>query len=404
MKRSWRPLLCIAVVICLAVPTLLGCGKKDAGETTTIVIGDLTDISGPAQNAMTPITWALKDYCDYVNDQGLIPNVELKVVSYDTKYDSSRFGLGYDWVKQQGAKVVFTGFPSVAETINARAKIDGIPVITSSSTTGLVDNPGAVFCLATLQRANVPAVLKWVYENDWEGTGPASIAMASWNVAPDPDIEKALEDYCQDHPTQYTLVGTSLVPAGTMTWSAEVSQFKDCDYIFFGSGGAVAPSTFISQYREGGGTGRILSTDTIIAYVDAVAAKAGWEGVDGTISAVNWGWWTYEADQIDLVIDLLLENHPTEGPTVMETCAAPALVGAHVAVELIRAAVAEIGDEPINSSALYDALQGVTLTLPGFSTVDYTVSREGARSIQIWKWSAAEEDLVLASNWIDCYE
>ncbi len=77
----------------------------------------------------------------------------------------------------------------------------------------------------------------------------------------DPDTETALKKYCQENPGQYTLVGTSMVPAGTMTWSAEVAQFKNCDYLWFGSGGAVAPSTFISQYRAAGGTATIVSGD-----------------------------------------------------------------------------------------------------------------------------------------------
>lgn len=406
MKRSrlWF-FLCCVVAVCLVVPTGLGCGKKEDNETAMLVIGDLTDLSGPAQNAMRVLTWGLQDYCAYMNNEGLIPGLKLKVVSYDTKYDPSRYAVGYDWVKQQGAKVIFTGFPGVAETLSTRAEIDGIPVICASATTTMVDNPGPVFMLATLERGRVPAFLKWVYENDWEDSSEtASIAMVSWNVPPDPDIEAAVEEYCADNPSQFTLLGSSMVPAGTMTWSSEVIEFKDCDYIFFGSGGAVAPSTFISQYRDGGGRGKILATDTLFSYWGAIVEKAGWAGVEGTLNALNWGWWTHDSDQMRLAIQLLQESHPTEAATLRQTGAPGGLINGHAAVEMIRAAVGKMGTDNLTSKAIYEAFKTVSFSMDGFQTVDYSVSREGARSIHIWKWSASDEDLVLVSDWIGCYE
>ena len=406
MGRKWIAFLCCILAVLLATPVLAGCGggEEEETETKTIVIGDLTDLTGPAANAMTPISWSLQDYCNYVNSEGLIHGVELQVVQYDTKYDTSRFSLGYDYVRSQGADVIWTGFPGCAEALKARAEIDGIAVIEASASVPVVDSPGAVFCEAGLMRGIVPAQLAWTYENHWEGTGLATIGMASWNVAPNTDTEIALKKYCQENPGQYTLVGTSMVPAGTMTWSAEVAQFKDCDYVWFGSGGAVAPTTFIDQYRKGGGTATIISGGgTMCSYVGAITDKAGWAACDGLLESINWGWWTSDYKQTQLAIQLLQENHPSEATSMINRQASSALVNAHVAVELIRAVVKKIGTEDLSSRAIYEGLQDISISLSGYPTptLDYSDgNREGIQYFEIYEWSAAEQNLVLVSEWI----
>ncbi len=403
MGRKWIALLCCVLAVLLVTPALVGCGgSEDNTGTKTIVIGDLTDLTGPASNAMTPISWSLKDYSDYVNREGLIPGVTLSVVQYDTKYDTQRFQLGYDYVKSQGATVIWTGFPGCAEALKTRAEVDGLAIIEASASVPVVDNPGSVFCEAGLMRGIVPAELAWLHENDWQGTGPATIAMASWNVAPNPDTETALKKYCQEHPDQFTLEGTSLVPAGTMTWSAEVAKFKDCDYIWFGSGGAVAPATFISEYRAGGGTATLVSGGgTLCSYVGAISERAGWAACDGLLESINWAWWTYDSDQVDLAIRLLQENHPSEAPGMINRQALSGLLNAQVCVELLRAVVKDIGTDDLSGKAIYEGLQNASMQLPNFPKLDYSQgSREGLLYSQIWKWSAADQNLVLVSDWI----
>lgn len=402
MGRKWLAFLCCVLAVLLATPILAGCGGgEEETEVKTITIGDMTDLTGPAQNAMQAISWSLQDYSEYINEQGLIPNVTLEVIQYDTKYDSSRYALGYESLKSQGADIIFTGFAPACEALATRAELDEIAMICCSSTVGLVDSQGPTFCLAGLMRGQVPASLEWVYENDWKGTGPARIGMASWNIPPDPDIEAALKKYCQDHPDQYTLVGTSMVPVGTMTWSAEVAQFKDCDYVWFGSGGAVAPSTFIKQYSEAGGKARLLASDTLVSYVGAITDAAGWAAVDGMLNSVNWGWWSLDSDNVRLARQLLEQNHPAEAASMVNRQAMSGLIDAQVAVELIRAVVKKIGTQDLSSKAIYEGLQQVSVTLSGFATLDYsTGSREGLQHFQMWRWSAAEKNLVLASDWI----
>jgi len=67
-------------------------------EDVVITIGSLSDITGPASNAMTVINMALDDVVEYFNDENLIPGVELKVVTYDGQLDPARDIPGYEWL------------------------------------------------------------------------------------------------------------------------------------------------------------------------------------------------------------------------------------------------------------------------------------------------------------------
>ncbi len=412
MRRRWITLACLFLIIFTAVPLSLlslGCGGEEAAtENVTITIGDLTDLTGPGSSAMKPISWALQDYCNYVNEQGLLKGVNFKVVSYDTKYDPSRFSTGYDDLKSQGANIVFTGPPAMADSVKARAEIDQMPVICASATANMVDNPGWVFTLAVLDRYRVPVFLDWLMKNDWEGTGPAKIGLVGYSMAPSPDAEAAVKAYCQSHTDQYSLAGTTLVPMGTMTWSAEVQTYKDCDYLFIAANGGTMASTFIDQYRKAGGTAKLIGSDAFNAYVGAVTDKAGWAAVDGSLTYGNWGYWTLKSTEVDLVKELLEKNHPGDAAALMKVGSGAVGGGmdAHMCVKLLIEVVKKIGLDQIRKDgltgqAIYDAMQQVTAEAPGFYPVNYPDGqRQGARYIHVQRWSAADQTLNIVTDWI----
>ena len=46
--------------------------------TKIIKIGNHTDVTGPASNAMQYITMALEDLVEYYNEQGIVPGIEFE--------------------------------------------------------------------------------------------------------------------------------------------------------------------------------------------------------------------------------------------------------------------------------------------------------------------------------------
>jgi len=375
-------------------------------EKVTITIGDLTDFTGPGHDALTPISWALADYAEYINEQGLIPGVELKVVAYDTQYNAERFGTGYEWLRDQGAQVIFTAPPYVAEMLKARAALDKCPIICATATAALVDDPGWVFTLNNISYDQADRFYQWLAEEhwDWETNGPAKIGMVGYNMQPNIDYRDALVDYCDDHQEQFEFVYEALVTYGTMTWSAEVAQLADCDYVGVGPVGAVMPTTFIDQFRAAGHEATLFGSDSLSAYQGAVVGKVGWDAVDGTLTHHGWGWWTLESPEVELVRDLLYANHPAEAYDVrrMGIGGAGGGIQTHFALQLIKAVIEEVGAENFDGQAFYDVAQTLTVSLPGCGELSFTeASRAGRHAFNVWEWSAAEEDLVLVSDqWV----
>ena len=306
------------------------------------------------------------------------------------------------------SSIIFTGPPAMADAIKARADIDQMPVICASSTANMVDNPGYVFTLAVLDRYRVPFFLDWLNENDWEGTGPAKLGLVGYSMAPSPDVQAAVQAYCPDNTDKYTLVGTTLVPMGTMTWSAEVQTYKDCDYLFIAANGATMSSTFVEQYRAAGGKAKLIGSDAFNAYVGAVTDKAGWAAVDGSLTYGNWGYWTLESTEVDLIKELLEKNHPAEAATLMKVGSGAIGGGmdAHMCVLLLMEVVKEIGADKMtgegSGEAIYNALQEVTAEAPGYYPVNYPDGeRQGARYIHVQRWSAADQTLNIITDWME---
>ncbi len=117
----------------------------------------------------------------------------------------------------------------------------------------------------------------------------------------------------------------------------------------------------------------------LVSYIGAIADKAGWSAIDGMYNGVNWGWWTMDSDQVRLATQLLEQNHTAAEVAAMKNRQAMSgIIDAEVCVELIRAVVDKIGTKDLSSQAIMDGLETVSVTLPGFATLDYSGgSREG---------------------------
>lgn len=379
-------------------------------EKVTITIGELTDFTGPAASALTPCSWALHDVAEYINEEGLIPGVELEVISYDTKHSSDRFVPGYEWLRDQGAQVIVCSPPAYAEANKARAEMDKIPIVCFVASLALVEPPGWVFCLPPLKADKARTLVEWISESDWdyqtEGRIP-KIGVVGIAIPPATDEAEAVEAYCQAHPDKFDYVGSYLAPYGTMTWATAVAALEDCDYVYISPIGGTMPATFISQFRAAGCTAKFIGTASITAYLGVIEGKVGWEALDGTLTTSTHAWWTYEAPAIDLAKQLLFEYHPKEAYDTIRSGigALSGAVWAQYFFEMVKAIVEEMGAENFDGQAFYDTAITTTIQLENLPEVTFTnTDRIGSNSMDIWEWSAAEMDLVRVSDWLPVTE
>jgi len=100
MKKEWQITVACFLVLALIAVLCLGCGKGEE-QGVTITLGELTDFTGPASVSTLYLHYALQDTIRYYNEEGLIPGVKLKLVSYDTQYSPARTLPGYDWLKEE---------------------------------------------------------------------------------------------------------------------------------------------------------------------------------------------------------------------------------------------------------------------------------------------------------------
>ncbi|MFC2000746.1 ABC transporter substrate-binding protein, partial [Chloroflexota bacterium] len=284
----------------------------DPGGKPVIVIGNLTDFTGPASAALIPAVFALMDLVRYYNEEEFIPGAELRLVNYDAMSDPARAIPGYDWLTDRGARVIITPLTTDAETLRPFADKDEIPIWALSTSTPLLESPGWVFSGNAAYGSMVKTLLKWITENLWDySQGKPKIGMVGWNEPYTTQCYQGMYEYSQDHPDTLEWVGGHFAPVGAVVWANEVEALKDCDYVFPPLAG-VAAATFIKEFRDGGYAATLIGTDSIAAYGGMLLDSVGWGRLDGTLTILPTLWWSGTTPVIDLAKDILSRYRPGE--------------------------------------------------------------------------------------------
>ncbi|MBM3133417.1 MAG: ABC transporter substrate-binding protein, partial [Chloroflexi bacterium] len=193
MKISSRAWIAVLVLLLIGLPFLAACSSDDDDEAETsanptqvedveITIGHITDMTGPGAAAFTVVNAALEDAVRHFNEQNLIPGAELKVLHYDGQMDPSKDLPGYEWLKQNGVDVIFTGVPVTPVTLKSRLEADKMPLFALTSNETITNPPGWIFSMTTDNQPFIYSLLKWIAENDpaFPKDRPAKIGVADW--------------------------------------------------------------------------------------------------------------------------------------------------------------------------------------------------------------------------------
>ncbi|GAI87534.1 unnamed protein product, partial [marine sediment metagenome] len=284
-------------------------GEEEEG-VVTITIGEITDLTGPASPAIVPLHWALADMVSHYNEKGLIPGVKFKVVSWDNKYDPSRDPLGYDWVRDRGAKLIICVIPQTAVILKSFADRDKFAIAALSTNQEMLDPPGWVFAFSNSHYSLMKTFLKWVAEEDWDYTAEGrvpKIGLTGWSEPAILQDHKALTEYAQDHPEQFEYVGDFIAPFGQIGWSGEVENLKDCDYIE-AKGFPMGP--FMKEFQMRGYSAKFFDIGTASSYRGFLVDQLGYEALDGTLTPNMSLMWNEESEIVDLAKELLYKYHP----------------------------------------------------------------------------------------------
>ena len=374
----------------------------EPAKEVVITIGNFTDVTGPSSNPLSVISMALEDMVKYYNEQNFIPGVKLEVIRYDGQMDPAKDMPGYEWLKEQGADLIFTSMPSTATTLKSVVDEDTVVLFTMVPDIEALSPPGYIFCTAnTLGNYQSYTLLKWIAENDpdFPKDRPAKIGGAFWAEAYSQTFLDGMEKYCERHPEQYEWEGGYLNNF-SFIWGAEVEALKDCDYVM-----PPGPMQhFVREYRDTGYTAKLIGTDFQIAMYGMVDDLDLWDESDGMLLIRTGPWWNEDVELIKLSKQLLHEYHPGEVDAIIrEGPGYQAVRGIYIMMEIIKDTVETVGAENFNSQAPYDAAQSFSLTLYGIEGChSFTdTKRTSLNYMSMYEIRGSEEDLFRVDpEWI----
>jgi len=331
-----------------------------------------------------------------------MPGIKLKFLVYDTQFDPSRYIPGYEWLKQKGADVFVAGLPGVGLILRSRVEKDRVVLFCFTAEQEALYPPEYVFDMSNTPSSTIKTLLKWVAENDWDWQtkGPAKVGSVGWAESYFVEIQAAAKKFVEAHPKQFQWIGDYLLPESTFVFGPEVDGLKDVDYVM--PPGAAFPS-FVRQYHQAHGKGKLLCTDPQANFIGFTAQAAGWDAMDGALLTQGNRWWNEDAEVSKLALQLVRKNH-TDADEIIAS--GMSYIGAmhqtYAILEIIKKTVEDAGPANFSQQALYSTTATFSGSLGdaypewGFSDSD----REAWDYLGIYKLSAAEKDVVrLDPNW-----
>lgn len=407
MKNRAMVSFCVLSILVILGTMFAGCGGG-GGEsgTRTIVMGFLTDMTGPASSFLVKTDVVYSDLADYINKNDPIPGVKIELVWYDTQYNPSRDLMGYEFLKDKGADVIFSGIPTVGDTLKTQVARDGMVLISSAPSTYQLVPPGSVLCQTPPVGWVMKGFLKWIAENDWDyqaqGRKPR-IGAVGWEEPYHKDVTSAMQEYISEHPDQFQWVAGPVTPMNTMSWYGEVEMLKDCDYIYLPSTGVGIP-TFVNEYRGKGCRAKFLGLDAMGAFTELIVGSTGWQALDGTLTAHTTPYWTDQSPIVDACKQLLQEYHPSDKDSIVSSGLGyiSEYFCAQVQFELLRHAVEKVGAENFDSQAYLEAAADFTWHADGIPSRGYGFSETqlyARKDFRVYEWSAQSQQLTAVSDW-----
>jgi len=405
MKCHGKRPMALFLALALVVSLCLGCGTNGDDERVTITIGYMTDYTGSAASAVASINYGVLDATRYYSEEGLVSGARLKLESWDARMDTSKTIPGYEWLRDRGAELILSLITQDGVLLKPVADRDKFPIFSMTTNEQITEPPGWEFCFSNRADQVMATLLKWVSEKHWDyGKGVPKIGFVGWNDPSAVEVEKGMSGYCQAHPGEFDYVHGYLPPVGTVMYSAEVEGLKDCDYV---CAYAISGADFIKQYTAKGYETTYLDPATDMSIAGYVLARAGWEAVDGMLTAASSLTWSEPYPVVDFARLLLDTYRPGEADAIVDEgtgYVSGGVVPMVFMLSILQKAVEQVGAENLNSQAIYDAAVEYRVsgtTLEGFPQWGFSQTKRYLYDdLQVFEWDAAGKEFVMVQDWI----
>jgi len=393
--------LALLGVLLVTLPGLGGCAKEEEEKVPEIVIGILTDSTGPAAYACTQTVDSFQDYFRMVEEEDLIPGVSISFASYDMRTDYSRVPPGYVWLKTKGAMLVAIIHPSSMDILASAAAEDQIP-LAGTTAVALYQNEWAFTMYAT-NAVQIEAILMWIADT-WQGEELPKVGHVGYSgYTTTAGYDAGIDAFLEANPGEIDFVGTQAPPTGTSTWASEVGKLKDCDFIIMTCMGPGVPS-FIREARARGYTGAFVSgIEAIPGFMKSIKAAVSSDQLYSLYAVGYWPWWGQDVPYLNDLEEAIQKYHPDDFEVLTKE-SGPITGwgwGLYVA-DAIRRAVEEVGAENVDGAAIRDALAETNIDIEGFGNIwSFTENRHVLCLAQrASEYDAEEDDWTAVSDWI----
>jgi len=392
------------LAVLMAVPLLGGCGGEKE-KVRKIVIGVLGDQTGPSALANSEVIGkGLKDYLRMIEETDPIPGVKLEIVTYDTRLEFARVPIGYEWLKGKGARLLVHWVPQFnAMTARDQAR-DKIPSFTFTMITEALKEEWA-FSLSVTPYLEMEAAMDyilgtWNYQARPGGPVVGYLGESGRPVC----IEQlqGLKDVAQAKPHKPYQIKDAAVPGGTTAFAGEVQRLKDCDIIVFGTTGP-SSAAFLRDLGERGYQGMVIgATNAVLGLWTLIKTAVPGEHLDGLRVMHAQLLFTDESTWVDEIEQALLRYRPGEAGTLKRgTTYMSGYEFGLILTDVVRRAVAAVGAENVDGTALRQALETIDITTPGRGEALKCHGGERLlyRMFRLVEYRLAEDDWFAITDW-----
>jgi len=397
----------VLIVVLATTGGLVGCGDNgdQEGGEKEIIIGMLTDFTGPACYAVRPTMDGYMDAFRWFAETDPIPGVKVKFITYDQKTDPGRVPPGYMWLKGQGAIMMYIISPTDRSILADRFAEDQILCQGASVDEGSPAHPWS-FVQYGSNGFEAEAGMQWIIDTwDYAGTGRSpKVGHFSWAHASGDFHQWGLDRTLERYPGKLDWQGRQTALVSASTFAGEVSALKDCDYIWMTPAGTM-PGSFMKEARARGYTGAFIGgTNAFSGYFPLIRTIVPADQLYECYQMQWWPWYNEDYPFIDMVKEILQKYRADSYEEAMEGSGPiGGLCMAIPAYDSIKRAVEAVGAENVDGAAIRDAFLSFNVTLEGFGNTwqfgeDFHVLM---RSMKAYKWDLDRTEFVnLGGDWV----
>jgi hypothetical protein len=402
--RTIRPFFLGALVlVLLATPVLGGCGG--GGERNTLVLGWLADQTGASSKAFQEVQKGMDDYFTEMEAADPIPGVKIGFETYDTRLEYARAPLGYEWLMGKGMSLLLHYDPPEQNALANKQAEDEMPSLCFCADVHTLKSDW-IYAYSVDYVSEGKAIVDYLVKDWWETRGmtrPIKIgALVMGDMQSGGQYWSGLQAGSAANPGKCELKKQESLRSQT-AWASEVNALKDRDAIVFTTVGP-ASATFLKEVREKGYQGQLVGvTISALGFWTLISGTVPKSGLDGMLIPHAWPLWTDDTAYVANMSAMLDKYRQSEAATLKQgTTWESGWSTAHILAEVVRLAEKNVGAENIDKLAMRDALEELSLEIPGFPTISLAGSG-GANvlnpNIRMIKYDAAADEWNATGDW-----